>query len=129
MPNYLLLLYAEQVSPAEQAKREAELPAWMEINEELDGAGALVATERLHTAESATTVRVRSAETELTDGPFAVTKELLGGFYLLECGDLDEALSYAARLPLARYGSVEVRPIMDREELFARYEAAANATG
>jgi hypothetical protein len=70
-------------------------------------------------------VRVRDGETELTDGPFAVTKEVLAGFYMLECRDLDEALKQAARVPLARYGSVEVRPIMDIGELQTRYAAAA----
>jgi hypothetical protein len=56
---------------------------------------------------------VRGEETELTDGPFAVTKEILAGYYVLDCPDLDEALKQAARLPLARYGSIEVRPVLD----------------
>jgi hypothetical protein len=63
--------------------------------------------------EAATTVRVRGGDTELTDGPFAVTKEVLVGYYILDCADLDEALRCAARLPAAEYGSVEVRPMVD----------------
>jgi hypothetical protein len=73
-----------------------------------------------------TPVRVRDAETELTDGPFAVTKEVLGGYYLLECRDLDEALKQAARVPLARYGSVEVRPVMDINEATSTDRTAAS---
>ena len=73
----------------------------------------LVGSDRLHDEGSATTVRVRGGETEVVDGPYAVTKEFLRGFYILECRDLDSALKQAARVPLARYGSVEVRPIMD----------------
>jgi hypothetical protein len=71
-------------------------------------------------------VRVRGSDPEVTDGPFAVTKEILVGYYLLECRDLDEALKQAARVPLARYGSVEVRPVMDVSELEALHEAAAS---
>jgi hypothetical protein len=125
MPNYILLFYAPEVGDAEEAQREAELPAWFELNESLREAGLLVASDRLQPAESATTVRVRDGETQLTDGPFAVTKEILGGYYVLDCRDLDEALKCAERVPLARYGSVEVRPIMQIGELRERAEAAA----
>jgi hypothetical protein len=116
MSQYILLLYAPEADPAERAEREAELPLWLELNESLREAGLLVATGRLQPVDSATTVRVRGGETELTDGPFAVTKEFLAGYYLLECADLDEALRQAQRVPLARYGSVEVRPIMPTDE-------------
>ena len=61
-------------------------------------------------------MRVRGGETEITDGPFAITKEVLAGYYILDCTDLDEALRQAARVPAARYGTVEVRPIMSAEE-------------
>jgi hypothetical protein len=119
MPNYMLLFYApEAADEAERAAREAELPVWIELTESLREAGLLVANGRLHPTDSATTIRSRSGETELTDGPFAVTKEILGGYYLLECRDLDEALKVAERVPLTRYGSVEVRPVMSPDEVY-----------
>jgi hypothetical protein len=124
MSHYMLLLYSAEVDEAAQAEREAEWPLWKELNESLQEAGLLVASGRLHPVPSATTVRRRGGDAEITDGPFAVTKELLGGYYLLDCSDLDEALKYAARVPLARYGSVEVRPVMDLGEIEAYYEAA-----
>jgi hypothetical protein len=108
----MLLLYAPEVDEIEQAERDAELPAWFALNDSMRSSGFLVANNRLHPVAAATTVRVRDAQTELIDGPFAVTKEILAGYYLLDCPDLDEALKQAARLPLARYGSVEVRPVM-----------------
>jgi hypothetical protein len=112
MPQYMLLLYAEQGDPEELAEREAEMPVWFELNDALRDAGLLRANGRLARVDSATTVRVRGDETELTDGPFAVTKEVLAGYYILECADLDDAIRQAERVPLARYGSVEVRPIV-----------------
>jgi hypothetical protein len=124
MPQYMLLLYANEADPAEQAQREAELPVWMELNESLQEAGLLVGTGRLRPVDSATTVRVHDGEADFTDGPFAVTKEILGGYYLLECRDLDEALKQASRIPLTRYGSVEVRPMMDLDAMIAAHQAA-----
>jgi hypothetical protein len=117
MPNYMLLLYAPEVDEAGQAERWAEMPLWDEVNASLREAGLLVARAPLRSVSSATTVRVRGDETELTDGPFAVTKEVLAGYYILACADLDEALGHAARLPMARYGSVEVRPILEDSEI------------
>jgi hypothetical protein len=111
MPEYMLLLYAPEVDEAGERDRWAEMPLWLEVTESLREAGVLVANAPLQPVGSATTVRVRDGEAELTDGPFATTKEFLAGFYLLNCADLDEALKHAARLPTARYGSVEVRPI------------------
>jgi hypothetical protein len=113
MPRYMLLLYAPEVDETEQEEREAELPVWNEVIESLREAGRFISTGRLHPVARATTVRVRGDDAELTDGPFAVTKEVLGGYLLLDCSDLDEALKAAARLPIARYGSVEVRPLVD----------------
>jgi hypothetical protein len=79
---------------------------------EMASAGVLVDSGPLQPVTSATTVRVRDGEVQLADGPFAEIKEILGGYYVLECGDLDEALRWAAKIPAARYGSVEVRPLM-----------------
>jgi hypothetical protein len=112
MSQYMLLVYQEEVSAAEQAERERLMPMFVELHRSLREAGLLVGVQRLHSVESATSVRVREGETEITDGPFAVTKEILAGYYTLECADLDEALKQAARIPAARFGTVEVRPIM-----------------
>lgn len=120
MSHYMLLLYEPEVGAAEQAEREAALPMWLELHNSLREAGLLVASQRLYPVDRATTVRVRDSETEITDGPFAVTKETLVGYYVLECADLDEALGQAARLPLARYGSVEVRPVMPPDTRITR---------
>jgi hypothetical protein len=117
MPEYMLLLYAPEVDEAEEAERWAELPLWLEITESLKQAGVHIANAPLHPVSAATTVRVRGAEAEFTDGPFATTKEILAGYYLLDCPDLEVALQAAARLPTARYGSVEVRPVMDVAQL------------
>jgi hypothetical protein len=128
MPNYMLLLYAEPpASPEVVAEREANLPLWFQLNERLEKAGLLVGANRLHPTDTATTVRVRDGETEVTDGPFAVTKEVLGGYYMLDCANLDEALKVAAQLPLAKFGSVEVRPVMDLSQVLAQSEATAQS--
>ena len=117
MPEYMLLLYAPEVDEAERAERWAEMPLWDEVNASLREAGILVKNGPLHEVATATTVRVRGDETELTDGPFAVTKEVLVGYYVLDCADLDQAVRQASRLPVARYGSVEVRPIVADDEI------------
>jgi hypothetical protein len=113
MPRYMLLLYADEVDEPTQAQRDAELPLWQELTESLREAGLLVSNSPLLGVDAATTVRVRDGAAEVVDGPFATTKEVLVGYYLLDCADLDEALALAARMPLARYGSVEVRPVAD----------------
>jgi hypothetical protein len=114
--RYLLLVYQEEVDAATQAEREAELPLYVELHRSLREAGLLVGVQRLRSAESATSVRVRDGTTEITDGPFAVTKEMLGGYYVVECADLDEAVALAARLLPARFGTIEVRPVVTAAE-------------
>jgi hypothetical protein len=126
MPEYMLLLYAEEATPEERRERDAEMPAWVEFTEGLREAGSFVATGQLRPVDTATTVRVREGETEILDGPFAVTKEYLGGYYMVNCADLDEALKIAARVPIARYGSVEVRPLVELPAVF-RPEDQADA--
>jgi hypothetical protein len=116
MAQYMLLVYQQEVDPDQQAEREREMPMFVELHRSLREAGLLVGVQRLHSVESATSVRVRDGETEITDGPFALTKEVLAGYYILECADLDEALRHAARVPAARYGTVEVRPMMSADE-------------
>ena len=110
MSRYMLLLYCTEEE--EHADRAAEWSMWSELNRSLEEAGLLAAAGRLHPTRTATTVSAISGETELTDGPFAITKEALAGFYLIEAENLDQALGVARRVPLVRYGRVEVRPIM-----------------
>lgn len=123
MAQYMMLCYQEEVDPAEQADREAELPLMLELHRSLREAGLLVSVGRLRSVESATSVRMRGGETEIVDGPFAVTKERLAGYYVMDCTDLDEALEQA-RLPGARYGTIEVRPVLPVEEWVNRAREA-----
>src|SRR5918998_5314477 len=109
MSQYMLLVY-------ERDEREAKLPAFVELHRSLREAGLLVGVKALRSVASATSVRVRDGQTEIIDGPFAVTKEVLAGYYILECADLDEALDQAARMPMAPWATIEVRPVMPAEE-------------
>jgi hypothetical protein len=97
-------------TPEQQA---AELQRWFDYSEWLQQQGWMLAGDPLQDVEHATTVRIRNGETLTTDGPFAETKEQLGGYYLLECDDLDQAIEAATRCPGALNGSIEVRPLMD----------------
>jgi hypothetical protein len=116
MSQYMLLVYEEEVDPAVQAEREQVTPALVELHAGLREAGLLVGVQRLHSTETATSVRVRQGETEIVDGPFAVTKEVLAGYYILDCADLDEAIKQAARLPMAPWATIEVRPVVSPAE-------------
>ena len=112
MSQYMLLVYEEEVDAAVQAEREQQLPMFVEPHRSLREAGLLVGVQRLHSVQSATSVRVRDGETEIVDGPFAVTKEVLAGYYVVECADLDQALQLTARLPMAPWATIEVRPVL-----------------
>jgi hypothetical protein len=124
MSQYMLLVYEEEVDPAGQAERERALPLFAELHRSLREAGLLVAVQALRPTRSATSVRVRDAQTEITDGPFAVTKEVLAGYYIVDCADPDEALALAARVPAARWGTVEVRPVVPAGEWVAHARAS-----
>jgi hypothetical protein len=104
-------------SPVEGGPSPEELaeirPRWMQYTEDLKDAGLYLGGNALQGVDVATTVRVRDGETQITDGPFAETKECLGGYYLVEAPDLDTVLEWAARVPNVGYGSLEVRPIWD----------------
>jgi hypothetical protein len=100
----------EGMSPDEGSAILAEYGAF---TEEIDRRGALRGGERLRPTSDATTVRVRDGEVLTSDGPFAETKEQIGGFYLVDCKDLDEAIEVASKIPGARYGTIEVRPIWE----------------
>jgi hypothetical protein len=99
--------------PVERTAEELDdlFKAYWAFTEEVQTAGKMVAGDALESVTTATTVRVRDGETLTTDGPFAETKETLGGYYILECADLDEALAWAAKIPSAKLGSIEVRPV------------------
>jgi hypothetical protein len=109
--QYALTIYGEprELSPEDGQAMTAE---YMRVTEEMRAAGAFLAGEGLQPVSTATTVRVPNGERIVTDGPFAETREQLGGYYLVEAKDLDEALGIAARIPTAKVGSIEVRPIM-----------------
>ena len=111
MPRYMLLMY----QPADRRPTPDEIaeqyPAWAEYDRAVKEADAFIANDGLAPPESATTVRVRGGDTQITDGPFAETKEYLAGYYLIEAADLDAALGWAAKIPSSAYGSVEVRPM------------------
>jgi hypothetical protein len=111
MPQYMFLFYSEEEDEAVLDDRQVNMPEWIELTRNLRDAGILVSNGRLASTDTATTVRVRQDEVDLVDGPFAVTKEVLVGYFLLECADLDDALKHAERFPIARYGSVEVRAV------------------
>jgi hypothetical protein len=108
MPQYMLLIY----EPEDLVPDPAEMPRWMAVTEELRSSGAHVAGEALQGPDTATTVQVRDGETLITDGPFAETKELLAGFYIVDAPDAAGAEAWAAKLPTVARGSVEVRPVM-----------------
>jgi hypothetical protein len=124
--RYALLIYTARGSvpePAEGAEitvpvqSDGVIDSWLAYTRSLKDAGGLVALERLRPDETATSVRVRSSERLITDGPFIETKEQLLGFYLIEAPDLDAAIEWAARMPSVRQGTVEVRPIYPQPHL------------
>jgi hypothetical protein len=128
--RYLLLLYGDesQWTDASPEDIQRDMNAYEAFGREVTEAGAFIAGEGLEATNAATTVRIRDGETSLTDGPFAETREQLGGFYLLECGDLDEAVRWASKIPSAYSGSVEIRPVMDYEAYGYDRDDAQQAT-
>ena len=120
--KYMLLVYAAESCWTEEERRECMLES-MAICDELEAAGKWIASAPLHSVSTATSVRVRDQKRQVTDGPFAETTEQLGGYYILDVDDLDEAIAIAARLPPAKKGTVEIRPLHplpEREELEKR---------
>jgi hypothetical protein len=117
--KYLLNIYIDESSSARMTPEQSaqQMADYGAFGQAAEAAGVLLGGEGLQPTSTATTVRVRDGETLFTDGPFAETREQLGGYYLLECADLDEATRWAARIPGARTGAVEVRPVMDYEAI------------
>jgi hypothetical protein len=118
--QYIALIYADEEawSGFSEKEREAAYDQYRGFGRDAESAGVLAGGNELGASRDATTVRVRNDETLVTDGPYAEVKEALGGFYLLECDSHDDALEWAARIPGAQHGFVEVRPVyVDPEEV------------
>ena len=113
--KYILLIYGNEGDQAQRTEMQTGslLKEYGAFTESIQRSGHLVAGERLRPAAAASTVRIRDGKTLAVDGPFAETKEQLGGFYIVDAKDMDEARAIAARIPTARFGSVEVRPIWE----------------
>ncbi len=111
--KYMLLIYGDEAGMERASKTEGEqiLAAFGAYTEAMKKAGAWLAGDRLRPTSTASTVRAANGKTEVLNGPYAETREQLGGFYMIEAPDLDGALAWAARCPAAAYGTVEVRPI------------------
>jgi hypothetical protein len=111
--QYLLMIYSDESKMAGATKSDTEqmMAAYGAYSQALEKAGVMVGGERLQPTSASTTVRVAKGKTEVLNGPYAETREQLGGYYIVEATDLDAAISWAARCPGAAYGSIEVRPI------------------
>jgi hypothetical protein len=127
--KYLLTIYEDESRWADMSPEDSKpvMDAYYAFGREAEERGAYLSGEGLQPTSTATTVSVRDGERMVSDGPFAETKEQLGGYYLLECKDLDEAIEWAAKIPGAQSGSVEVRPVMDYEAMRLQQEHAAQA--
>ncbi len=110
--KYMLLIYAQEDSISETDREKCYVES-LALIDEIRSNGKYLGAAPLHHTSKATSVRVREGQRLVTDGPFAETKEQLGGFFLVDAADLDEAIGIAARIPMARRGTVEVRPVID----------------
>jgi len=108
--QYMLLIYGDESAEGGGDDQDV-LRRYAAFTQEIRDNGKLVTADRLKPTSDATTVRIRNGETLVTDGPFAETKEQLGGYYVVDCENIDEALAYAAKIPAAEVGSIEVRPV------------------
>jgi hypothetical protein len=114
--RYMLLIYLDEKS-LDEAEREACYRESTDLAEQIAAAGQYLASAPLHPTSMAASVRIRSGKRLVTDGPFAETHEQLGGYFLIDAKDLDEAIAIAARIPMARRGTVEVRPVIELPDL------------
>lgn len=127
--KYLCLICAEKVmEQLPEADAEKHYEEYAEFTEGIRRSGHFVGVNRLLPADAATTVRVRNGKVSTTDGPFAETKEQLGGYYLIEAGDMKEAIQVAARIPGARRGCVEVRPVAEDSQTMRALGFAASGS-
>jgi hypothetical protein len=116
--KYAFTIYGDEAqrASASEEDQQAMAAAYGAVTQEMNEKGVFVAGEGLYPTPTATTVRVRGGDRDVTDGPFAETKEQLGGFYVLEVKDLDEAIEWAAKIPGAQVGAIEIRPVMVFDE-------------
>ena len=116
--KYLCLIYDDEkkIAGMPQSESDAFMGDYFTFTEDIRKSGHYIAGEALHPVETATTVRIRNGRLSTTDGPFAETKEQLGGFYLIEAADLNDAIRVASKIPSARIGSIEVRPVVNFDE-------------
>lgn len=114
--RYMLLIYGDESCWTEEEREECMLES-MAISRELEAKGKWIAAEPLHPVSTATSIRVRDGQRQITDGPFAETTEQLGGYYIIDVENLDEAIEIAGRLPPAQKGTVEIRPICPLPEV------------
>ncbi len=117
--RYMLLIYLDEQALSETERQQCYQES-TQLAHELNAAGQFLATAPLHPTAMATSVRVREGKRLVTDGPFAETREQLGGYFLIDAGDLDEAIAIAERIPMARRGTVEIRPVIEIPGLPAR---------
>ena len=110
--KYMLLVYLDEQAMTD-AEREHCYVESAQLTQDLNAKGQYVSASPLHPVATATSVRVREGKRLVTDGPFAETREQLGGYYVVEAKDLDEAIQIAGRIPPARYGTIEIRPVME----------------
>jgi hypothetical protein len=125
--KYAMLIYHDETALSE-AEREQCYRESAEYAQELDAGGRYLSAVPLHASSTATKVRVREGKRMVTDGPFAETREQLGGFFLVEAKDLDEAIDIAARIPGGRWGTVEIRPVIDVAGLPSQASRASQAS-
>jgi len=111
--RYVLLVCDQENAVLSEGEQQARVAAYAAFQDEMEARGVLLGRERLRPTSSSTTVRVRDTGLVVADGPFAETKEQIAGFYVIECADLDEAVEVAAKVPAARYGTIEVRPVWE----------------
>ena len=110
--KYMMLVYLDEQALSEQEREHCYVES-AQLAQDLNSSGQYLDASPLHPVATATSVRVRDGKRVVTDGPFAETREQLGGYYLIEARDLDEALGIAERIPPARFGTVEIRPVME----------------
>lgn len=110
--KYMLLVYMDEQAMTDEERRHCYIKS-AELTQELNASGQYVAAGPLHPVATATSIRVRDGKRLVTDGPFAETREQLGGYYIIEAKDLDEAMAVAERIPPARYGTIEIRPVLE----------------